>query len=134
MATPTKRAMAVATRAAGDKEGNGEGGESDGDGNKEGDGEEEGKGPHSSSSSDRLPPRHMPPLLLRLATTFHAVVGAAPGHSFGISSAAASASAAAWLGSTFRHQTVISYKCLSHARSIYCIYRMRYCINRICRM
>jgi hypothetical protein len=95
MVTPTKRAMAVATRAAGDKEGDGKGGESDGDGNKEGDGEEEGEGPHSSSSSDRLPPRHMPPLLLRLATAFHAVVGAAPGHSFGISSAAASASAAA---------------------------------------
>jgi len=36
MATPTKRAMAVATRAAGDKEGDGEGGESDGDGNKVG--------------------------------------------------------------------------------------------------
>ena len=117
MATPTKRAMVAAMRAAGDKEGNGEGGESDGDayeegeggdeegdgeggksdgdGDKEGDGEEEGEGPHSSSSSDRLPPRHMPPLLLRLATAFHAVVGAAPGHSFGISSAAASASAAA---------------------------------------
>ena len=33
MATPTKRAMAAATRAAGDEEGNGEGkgGESDGD-------------------------------------------------------------------------------------------------------
>jgi hypothetical protein len=54
MATPTKRAMAMATRAAGNKEGDGEGGESDGNGDKEG-GEEEGKGPHSSSSSDRLP-------------------------------------------------------------------------------
>ena len=89
--------MAVATMAAGDKEGDdGEGSESDGDGDKEGNGEEEGEGPHSSSSSDRLPPRHMPPLLLRLATAFHAVVGAAPGHSFGISSAAASTFAAAW--------------------------------------
>ena len=95
MVTPTKRAMVAAMRAAGDEEGDSEGGQSDGDGNKEGDGEEEGEGPHSSSSSDRLPPRHMPPLLLRLATAFHAVVGAAPGHSFGISSAAASASAAA---------------------------------------
>ena len=85
--------MAVATRVSGVKEGDGEGGESDGDGDKEGDGEKEGKGPHSSSSSDRLPPRHMLPLLLRLATAFHAVVGAAPGHSFGISSAAASAAA-----------------------------------------
>jgi hypothetical protein len=37
MATPTKR-----TRAAGDKEGDGKGGESDGDGNKEDDGEKEG--------------------------------------------------------------------------------------------
>jgi len=80
MATPRKRAMAAATRAAGDEEGNGEGRESDGDayeegdggeggkidgdGNKEGDGEEEGEGPHSSSLSDRLPPRHMLPLLL----------------------------------------------------------------------
>ena len=89
METPTKMAMAVATRAAGDKEGDGEGGESDGDGNKEGDGEEEGEGPHSSLSSDRFPPRHIPPLLLRLATAFHAVVGTAPGHSSGISSAAA---------------------------------------------
>ena len=80
----------------GDEEVDGEGGESDGGGDKEGDGEEEGEGPHLSSSSDRLPPRHMLPLLLRLATAFHAVVGAAPGHSFGISSAAASASAAAW--------------------------------------
>ncbi len=96
MAMPTKSAMAVTTRSAGDEEGEGEGGKRDGDGNKEGDGEEEGEGPHSSSSSDRLPPRHMLPLLLRLATAFHAVVGAAPGHSFGISSAAASASAAAW--------------------------------------
>jgi len=87
--------MAVVTRAAGDKEGDGEGGKSDGNGNKEGDGEEESEGPHSSLSSDRLPPRHMSPLLLRLATAFHAVVGAAPGHSFGISSAAASASTAA---------------------------------------
>ena len=95
MATPTKRAMAVATRAAGDKEGDGKGGESDGDGNKEGDGEEEGEGPHSSSSSDRLPPGHMPPFLLRLATAFRAVGGAALRHSFGISSAAASTSAAA---------------------------------------
>ena len=96
MATPTKRAMAVATRAAGgDEEGDGEGGESDGGGNKEGDGEEEGEGPHSSSSSDRLPPRHMLPLLLRLATAFRAVGGAALRHSFGVSSAAASASAAA---------------------------------------
>jgi len=88
--------MAVATRAAGDKEGDAKGSKSDGNGNKEGDGEEEGEGPRSSSSSDRLPPRHMPPLLLRLATAFHAVVGAALGHSFCISSAAASASAAAW--------------------------------------
>ena len=56
--------MAVATMAAGDKEGDGKGGESDGNGNKEGNGEEEGEGPHSSSSSDRLPPRHMLPLLL----------------------------------------------------------------------
>jgi hypothetical protein len=95
MATPTKRVMAVATRAAGDKKGDGDGGESDGDGNKEGNGEEEGEGPHSLSLSDRLPPRHMPPLLLRLATAFHAVMGAAPDHSFGISSAATSASAAA---------------------------------------
>jgi len=79
--------MAVATRAAGDEEGNGEGGESDGDGNKEGDGEEEGEGPHSLSSSDRLPPCHMLPLLLRLATAFRAVVGAALRHSFGVSSA-----------------------------------------------
>jgi hypothetical protein len=31
MATPTKRVMAVAIRAAGDKEGDGKGGESDGD-------------------------------------------------------------------------------------------------------
>ena len=86
----------MATRAAGvDKEGDGEGGESDGGDNKEGDGEEEGEGPHSSSSSDLLPPRHMLPLLLRLATAFRAVVGAAPGHSFGVSSAAASASASA---------------------------------------
>ena len=38
MATPTKRAMAVATRAAGDKEGDGEGGESDGDAYEESDG------------------------------------------------------------------------------------------------
>ena len=37
MATPTQRAMAAATRAAGDEEGDGEGGESDGDGDKEGD-------------------------------------------------------------------------------------------------
>ncbi len=95
MATPTKRAMSASTRVAGDEDGDGEGSESDGDGNKEGDGEEEGEGPHLSSSSDRLPPRHMPPLLLRLATAFHAVVGAASGHSFCISSAAASASAAA---------------------------------------
>jgi hypothetical protein len=77
-ATPTKRAMAAAMRAVGDEEGNVEGGESDGDGDKEGDGEKEGKGPHSSSSSsDRLPPRHMLPLLLRLATAFRAVVAAA---------------------------------------------------------
>jgi len=55
-------------RAVGDKEGVGEGGESDGDGNKEGDGEEEGEGLHSSSSSDHLPPHHMPPLLLRLVS------------------------------------------------------------------
>ena len=95
MATPTKRAMAVATRATGDKEGDAKGGKSDGDGNKEGDGKEERKGPHSLSSSDRLPPCHMPPLLLRLAAAFHAVVGAALGHSFCISSAAASASASA---------------------------------------
>jgi len=61
----------------GNKEGDGEGGESDGKGDKEGDGEEEGEGPHSSSSSDRLPPHHMLPLLLRLATAFRAVVGAA---------------------------------------------------------
>ncbi len=39
MATPTKRVMAAATRAAGDEEGDGKGGESDGDGDKEGDGE-----------------------------------------------------------------------------------------------
>ena len=97
MATPTKRAMAVATRAAGDdEEGDGKGGKSDGGGNKEGDGEEEGESPHSSSLSDLLPPRHMLPLLLTLATAIHAVVGAALGHSFCISSAAASASAAAW--------------------------------------
>jgi hypothetical protein len=38
MVTSTKRAMAVATRAAGDEEGDGEGGESDGDAYKEGDG------------------------------------------------------------------------------------------------
>ena len=38
------------------------------------------------------------------------------------------------LGSTFRHQTVISNKFLLHARSIYRIYCMRYCIYRICRM
>ena len=76
-ATPTKRAMAAATRAVGDEEGNVEGGESDGDGDKEGDGEKEGEGPHSSSSSDRLPPRHMLPLLLRLATAFRTIVGAA---------------------------------------------------------
>jgi len=95
MATPTKRAMAVATRAAGVEEGGGEGGESDGNGNKKGDGEEEGKGPHLSSSSDRLPPRHMLPLLLRLANAFRAVVGTPLRHSFGGSSAAASASAAA---------------------------------------
>jgi len=81
--------MVVATRAAGDKEGDDKGGESDGDGDKEGDGEEEGEGPHSSSSSDRLPPRHMLPLLLRLATTFRAIVGAALRHSFGISSSPA---------------------------------------------
>ena len=80
--------MVVATRAAGDKEGDGEGGESDGDGNKEGDGEEEGKGPHSLLSSDRLAPCHMLPLLLRLATAFRAVVGAILCHSFGVSSAA----------------------------------------------
>ena len=96
MATAPKRAVAAATRAAGDKEGDGKGSESDGDGNKEGDGEEESEGPHSSSSSsDRLPPRHMSPLLLRLATAFHAIVGAAPGHSFGISSAAAAAATSA---------------------------------------
>ncbi len=76
-ATPTKRAMVAATRAAGDEEGNVEGGKSDGDGNKEGDGEKEGEGPHSSLSSDRLPPHHMLPLLLRLATAFRAVVAAA---------------------------------------------------------
>ena len=74
-ATPTKRAMAAAMRAVGNEEGNVKGGESDGDGDKEGDGEKEGEGPHSSSSSDRLPPRHMLPLLLRLATAFRAVVG-----------------------------------------------------------
>ena len=44
MVTPTKRAMAAAMRAAGYKEGDGEGGKSDGDGNKEDDGEKEGKG------------------------------------------------------------------------------------------
>ena len=38
MVTPTKRAMAVAMRAAGYKEGDGEGGESDGEGDKEGEG------------------------------------------------------------------------------------------------
>ena len=38
MATPTKRAMAAATRVAGDEEGDGEGGKSDGDAYKEGDG------------------------------------------------------------------------------------------------
>ena len=39
MAMPTKREMvAAATRAAGDKDCNGEGGESDGDAYKEGDG------------------------------------------------------------------------------------------------
>ena len=38
MVTPTKRAMAVATRAAGDEEGDGEGGKSDGDAYEEGDG------------------------------------------------------------------------------------------------
>jgi hypothetical protein len=76
-ATPTKRAMAAVTRAAGNEEGNVEGGESDCDGDKEGDGEKEGEGPHSSSSSDRLPPRHMLPLLLRLTTAFRAVVGTA---------------------------------------------------------
>jgi hypothetical protein len=95
MAMPTKRAMAVATRAAGDEEGDGEGSESDGDGDKEGDGEEEVEGPRSSSSPDRLPPRHMLPLLLRLATAFRAIVGAALRCSFGISSAAAFASAVA---------------------------------------
>ena len=117
MAMPTKRVMAVATKAAGDKEGDSEGGKSDGGGNKEGDGEEEGEGPHLSSSSDCLPPRHMLPLLLRLVTAFRAVVGAAPGHSFGISSAAASFQTS---------DSHISNKCLSHARSIYRIYRMRY--------
>ena len=61
-ATPTKMAMVEATRAVGDEEGNVE---------------KEGKGPHSSSSSDCLPPRHMLPLLLRLTTTFRAIVGAA---------------------------------------------------------
>ena len=69
-----------------------EGGESDGDGDKEGDGEKEGEGPHLSSY---LPPRHMLPLLLRLATVFRTVVGAALRCSFGFSSAAASASATA---------------------------------------
>ena len=44
MVTPTKRAMAAAMRAAGYKEGDGEGGESDGDGNKEDDGKKEGEG------------------------------------------------------------------------------------------
>jgi hypothetical protein len=39
MATPTKRAMVMATRVAGDKEGNGEGGESDGDAYEESDGD-----------------------------------------------------------------------------------------------
>ena len=38
MATPTKRAVAAAMRAAGDKEGDGEGGESDGDAYEESDG------------------------------------------------------------------------------------------------
>jgi hypothetical protein len=38
MATPTKRAMEAAIRVAGDKEGNGEGGESDGDAYKEDEG------------------------------------------------------------------------------------------------
>jgi hypothetical protein len=36
MATVTKRAMAMATRVVGDKEGNGDGGKSDGDGNEGG--------------------------------------------------------------------------------------------------
>ena len=75
--------MAAATRAVGDEEGNVEGGESDSDGDKEGDGEKEGEGPHSSSSSDRLPPRHMLPLLLRLATAFRAVVAAVLAHGGG---------------------------------------------------
>ena len=65
-------------------------------------------------------------------TAFRSVVGAALRHSFSVSSAAASAPPR--LGSTFRHQTVISNKFLSHARSIYRIYCMRYCIYRICRM
>jgi hypothetical protein len=94
-ATAPKREVAAATRAAGDEEGNAEGGESDGDGDKEGDGQKEGEGPHSSSSSDRLPPHHMLPLLLRLATAFRTFVGTALHRSFGVSSAVASASAAA---------------------------------------
>ena len=72
-----------------------EGGVSDGDGDKEGDVEKEDEGTHLSSSSDRLPPRHMLPLLLRLATAFRAVVGAALRHFFGVSSTAAFASATA---------------------------------------
>ena len=47
--------------------------------------------PHSLSSPDRLPSRRMLPLLLRPATAFRAVVGAALHRSFGISSAAAAA-------------------------------------------
>jgi hypothetical protein len=44
--------MAAATRAAGDKEVDGEGGGSDGDGNKEGDGEDEGEGEGGESDGD----------------------------------------------------------------------------------
>jgi hypothetical protein len=44
--------MAAATNAAGDEEGNGEGGKSDGDAYKEGDGEEEGKCKGSKSDGD----------------------------------------------------------------------------------
>jgi hypothetical protein len=44
--------MAAATRAVGDKEGNGEGGKSDGDGDKEGDGKDEGKGKGGESDGN----------------------------------------------------------------------------------
>ncbi len=51
-ATATKRAMAAATRVAGDEEGDGKGGKSDGDTYKEGDGEEEGECTGSESDGD----------------------------------------------------------------------------------